>query len=199
MNYFDERCFCPRSACFVWKVSSWHSCMIMIFWNGWSFVAMRLVIQIWSLSPRDSWLGLHPKVGLFFFSTDFLTLDSRNPKSAKNVSIILEVQVRYHKDISASIISLRHSSGWYYRTLSWWCCQLLSGFSGNATADPSQRVIFDDSSTNRGTNQIVKSNELLFFICWVCGVPYYKPYPYCWHLFQSCWFWRRLPLWMLDT
>ena len=66
MNYFDERCFCPRSACFVWKVSSWHSCMIMIFWNGWSFVAMRLVIPIWSLSPRDPWLGLHPKVGFFF-------------------------------------------------------------------------------------------------------------------------------------
>ena len=90
----------------------------------------------------------------FFFSTDFLTLDSRNPKSAKNVSIILEVQVRYHKDICASITSLRHSSGWYYRTLSWWCCHLLSGFCRNATADPSQRVIFDDSSANPVTNQI---------------------------------------------
>lgn len=139
------------------------------------------------------------RLDFFFFSTDFLTLDSRNPKSAKNVSIILEVQVRYHKDICASITSLRHSSGWYYRTLSWWCCHLLSGFCRNATADPSQRVIFDDSSTNRGTNQIVKSNELLFFICWACGVFYYKPYPYCWHLFQSCWFWRRLPLGMLGT
>ena len=94
------------------------------------------------------------RLDFFFFSTDFLTLDSRNPKSAKNDSIILEVQVRYHKDICASITSLRHSSGWYYRTLSWWCCHLLSGFCRNATADPSQRVIFDDSSANPGTNQI---------------------------------------------